>query len=188
MTPRKVNENVLHTPPRGKAARAHIHAFLLEVKIKRKRSFVLKRDECFVFTTISEIKMGHDSFIFYPCFILALVILFTESPQHAAMQGCNFPTYICINICARRAPDYATISIHITPLPLMKQFCVLIPCDSECMTCCIRWKAQAKFNLRQSVMEICKMAGFSVNERTIDNAIQLAAKAAICIPVKGVIV
>lgn len=32
------------------------------------------------------------------------------------------------------------------------------------------------------------MARFSVNERTIDNAIQLAAKAAICIPVKGVIV
>jgi len=29
------------------------------------------------------------------------------------------------------------------------------------------------------------MGRFSVNERTIDNAFQLAAKAAICIPVKG---
>lgn len=35
-------------------------------------------------------------------------------------------------------------------------------------------------------MEICKKARFSVNERTIDNAIQLAAKASICILVKGV--
>lgn len=32
------------------------------------------------------------------------------------------------------------------------------------------------------------MARFPVNEKTIDNVIQLAAKAAICIPVKRVIV
>lgn len=32
------------------------------------------------------------------------------------------------------------------------------------------------------------MARFSVNERTIDNVIQLATKAAICMSVKGVIV
>lgn len=75
-----------------------------------------------------------------------------------------------------------------TRLALMKQFRALIPCDSECMTCHIRWKAPAKFNLQQSLMENCEMARFSLNESTIDNAIQLADKAAICIPVKGVIV
>lgn len=107
-----------------------------------------------------------------------------------AIEQCkrvNFSTYIHINIYIRQVAGYCAMSIHITPLALMKQFCVLIPCDSECMTCSIWWKAQAKFNLQQSVMEICKMARFSVNERTIDNAIQLAAKAAIWIAVKGVI-
>lgn len=37
-------------------------------------------------------------------------------------------------------------------------------------------------------MENGKMARFSVYERTIDNVIQLVVEAAICIPVKGVIV
>lgn len=126
-------------------------------------------------------------FIFHPCFILAFV-LFTESLQQCndARRQFSHLQYMHINICIRQAPDYCTISIHITPLALMKQFCVLIPCDCECMTCLIRWKAQPKFNLQQSVMEICKKARFSVNERTIDNAIQLAAKASICILVKGV--
>lgn len=130
--------------------------------------------------------MKHDFFfLFYPSLLLSFCLLSLFSS--AVMHGSNFPTYILINICIRQALDYCTISIHITPLALMKQFYVLIPCDSECMTCSIRWNAQAKFNLQQSVMEICKMARFSVNERTIDNAIQLAAKATICIPVNGVI-
>lgn len=119
--------------------------------------------------------MKHDFFLFYLSLLLSFCLLSLFS--NAVMHGGNFPTYILINICIRQAPDYCTISIHITSL--------LIPCDSECMTCCIRWNAQAKFNLQQSVMEICKMARFSVNERTIDNAIQLDAKATICIPVKG---
>lgn len=186
MTPSKVNENVPHTPPWGEAACAYLHAFLLEAKIERKTSFLLNGDWCVsVFTTISETEMKHDFFLFHPSLLLTFCLLSLFS--NAVMHGGNFPTYILINICIRQAPDYCTISIHITPLALMKQFCVLIPCDSECMTCCIRWNAQAKFNLQQSVMEICKMARFSVNERTIDNAIQLAAKATICIPVKGVI-
>lgn len=60
----------------------------------------------------------------------------------AVMQGGNFPTYIPINIYTRQAPDYSTISIHITPRALMRLLrvpCVLIRCDSECMTCSIRW-------------------------------------------------
>lgn len=38
---------------------------------------------------------------------------------------------------------------------------------------------RAKFTSQQSVMEICKTAGFSLKDRTMDNTIQLAAKAAI---------
>ena len=123
-----------HRP--GVSAWTRLHAFLLEVKTKEQER--LKRDGCFVFTAISEIEMNNDFLIFYPFFVLAFMILFTDSLRHAAMRSYNFPTYIHINICIRQAPDYCTISIHITPRALMKQFCVLIPCDAECMTCCIR--------------------------------------------------
>ncbi len=160
-------ECAAHTA-QGEAACAQLHAFLLHVEIRR--SFFLKGDGCFIHAPASPLWF-------------CLRSLFSN----AAMQGCNFPTNIHSNICTERAPDYCTFSIHITPLVLMKQFGVPIPCDSKCATRCKRRKS-TKFNLPQSVMEICKMARFPVNERTIDNAIQLAARAAICIPVKGVIV
>lgn len=160
----------------------------------RKMSFVLNGDWCFCFCFLFSLQSWNRNetlFFFFRLFIHAPTLLLwfclLSLFSNRAMQRVNFSTYIHINIYTRQVAGYCAISIHITPLALMKQFCVLIPCDSECMTCSIWWKAQAKFNLQQSVMEICKMARFSVNERTIDNAIQLAAKAAIWIAVKRVI-
>lgn len=94
-----------------------------------------------------------------------------------------------VNVCAASTPvpDYSAISIHVTPRLLMKQFRPLVPRDSECVTRRIWWdrphrhhtatpppplpptkkkKKEKKNSISpQSVMGICKVARFSVNER-----------------------
>lgn len=171
----------------GKATLAcHLCFFYWKLEQQQRRA-LHRENERFCVQKISLIEMKLDFFILSPCFILA-VMFCLQSLQDATMQGSNFPTYIHINICKMQAWDCGTKKVFIPLLFEINQFGPLIPCDSECVPCCIRWKGQAKSNLQQSVLEICKMARFSVNERTIDNAIQLASKAPICMSVKGVIV
>lgn len=92
------------------------------------------------------------------CFLDCLLCVVISAVMHWG----NFLSYIHINIYTRQAPDCGAISIHMTTRVLMKKLrvlCVLICCDSECVTCSIRWNTGRTQSPAIS-NGICNMADF----------------------------